>query len=320
MENSLDRTERSWRTCLVDTADLAARLACVGRTWTPQQRLHVGNVAWADAHGDGSPVPDVTLAWGDPLVGFADTWLSGTAEQPATASLHMSPQSTPAQMADAINELLHATPRVTVEVSRQHTGLVDALTAHGFRESHGPWYAQLWRDLTDLSDLAAHPVPDGYSIRPVRADEFVARVEVHRRCWDPVRIKRMLNLPVTGDEAGSSYSVDKHRAVTATPVYRGDLDMVAVAADGSLSAFGLGWLDAESGSVLFEPVGTAPDHTERGLARALCAEILRAARDLGATQAVVGPRGDDGYPVPRRLYEGLRMCEVAQFVCFTTSS
>jgi hypothetical protein len=48
----------------------------------------------------------------------------------------------------------------------------------------------------------------------------------------------------------------------------------------------------------------------------LCAEILRAARDLGAIQAVVGPRGDDAYPVPRRLYEGLQMRQIGQIVSF----
>ncbi|MEV0392457.1 GNAT family N-acetyltransferase [Polymorphospora rubra] len=303
----------------MEIADLAARLACVRRTWTPRQRLHVGNVAWADAHGDGTPIPDITLAWGDPLTGFADIWKpSDTDDQPATASLHLTPQTTSTRLAAAVDDLLQLTPRITVDVPRQHTDLVNALTARGLRESGGPWFAQLWRGLTDLSDLAAHPVPDGYSIRPVRPDELTARVEIHRRCWAPARIRTMLSLPVTGAEPGSSYSADKHRAVTNTPVYRGELDLVAVAADGSFAAFGLGWLDVTSGSVLFEPVGTDPAHERRGLARALCAAILRTARDLGATQAVVGPRGDPGYPVPRRLYEGLGMREIAQFVPFTT--
>ncbi|KAB1161942.1 GNAT family N-acetyltransferase [Micromonospora sp. AMSO12t] len=304
----------------MDTADLAARLACVRRTWTPQQRLHVGNVAWSHAHGDGSAAPDRTLAWCRPLLGFADIWLPASAEEPANASLHLSPRTmTPRQLVDALDELRQVAPRVSLEVPLQQTELIDALSARGFVESGGPWFAQLWRSLADLSDLEAHTVPDGYSIRAVRPDELAARVEVHRRCWDPARIRRMLGLPVTGDEGSSSYSIDRHLAVTATPVYRGELDMVAVAADGSLAAFGLGWLDAESGSVLFEPVGTGPHHAGRGLGRAVCAEILRAARDLGATQAVVGPRGDGGYPVPRRLYEGLRMREVAQVVRFATA-
>ncbi|MEH1101950.1 GNAT family N-acetyltransferase [Micromonospora sp. CPCC 205561] len=303
----------------MDNTDLAALLDCVGRTWTPSQRLHVGDVAWAYAHGDGSAAPDVSLAWGDPLLGFADVWLPGSTGQPATAALHLAAQTmTTRQLAEAVDELLRVAPRVTVEASRQQTEVVEALRTRGFRETGGPWFARLWRSLADLSDLAAHPVPEGYSVRPALRHELARRVEVHRRCWDPARIKRMLGLPVTGDEAGSGYSAERHRAVMDTPVYRGELDMVAVAADGSLVAYGLGWLDAGSGSVLFEPVGTDPRHGGRGLGRAVCAEILRAARDLGATQAVVGPRGDGGYPAPRRLYEGLRMREVAQVVSFVT--
>nr|WP_281380950.1 GNAT family N-acetyltransferase [Nocardioides panaciterrulae] len=93
--------------------------------------------------------------------------------------------------------------------------------------------------------------------------------------------------------------------------------MVAVGADGDLAAYALGWLDERSQSLLFEPVGTDPAHSGRGLARALCAQMLHVARDLGAHTAVVGPRGDAGYPLPRRVYEGLGMREVAQFVPMT---
>ena len=298
--------------------DLSARLACVQRTWTPQQRLHVGNVAWAGARADGSRVPDATLEWGDPLVGFADVWQSGIGDEPAEASLHLAHDAGGARRAEAVDELLHVAPRVMVEVSRADTALVAALVEAWPSLGRRAWFVQLWRNLTDLSDLAAHGVADGYAIRHVRHDELVERVEVHRRCWAPARIKAMLGLPLAAVEPGSSYSIDIHRTVMGSPVYRDELDMVAVAADGSFAAYGLGWLDVDSGCVLFEPVGTDPDHTRRGLARALCAEILRAARDLGATQAIVGPRGDSRYPVPRRAYAGLGMREAGQFVSMTT--
>jgi len=302
----------------MSASDLSARLACVQRTWTPQQRLHVGNVAWVGARADGSRVPDAALEWGDPLEGFADVWQSDVGDEPAEASLHVAPDAGIARRAGTVDELLHVAPRVTVEVSRADTALVAALVKRGFRWAEGPWFVQLWRNLTDLSDLTAHAVADGYSIRPVRQNELAERVDVHRRCWAPARIKAMLGLPVAEAEPASSYSIDIHRAVMGSPVYQGELDMVAVAADGSLAAYGLGWLDVDSGCVLFEPVGTDPDHTKRGLARALCAEILRAARDLGAIQAIVGPRGDSRYPVPRRTYAGLGMREVGQFVSLTT--
>ncbi|WP_433550331.1 hypothetical protein ACQP08_20520 [Micromonospora zamorensis] len=220
----------------MNTADLSARLGCVGRTRTPQQRLHVGNVAWASAHGDGRTAPDLSLGWGDPLRGFADIWLPESAAEQATAALHLAPGMPTHQLANAINEVLGVAPRVTVEVSLQQTEIVNALVDQGFRQSDGPWFAQLWRSPDDLTDLRAYRVPDGYSIRRVHPDEVTERVEVHRRCWDPARIKQMLNLPVTGDERGSSYSVDKHLAVIGPPVYRADLDLVAEAADGSLAA------------------------------------------------------------------------------------
>jgi GNAT superfamily N-acetyltransferase len=290
----------------------------VQRTWTPGQRLHVGNVAWASSGGDGSPVPDASIGWGNPLVGFADVWRSEAPGRPADASLHLSPDAPAAQRADAVDELLQLAAQVTVEVSCQDTALTDVLIERGFRKDEGPWFVQLWRDLSDLSDLEAHRVPDGYVVRPAGHEDLAERVEVHRRCWAPARINRMLGLPVTDNESESPYSEEIHRAVMTSPVYRGELDLVAVAEDGSFAAYGLGWLDPGSGCVLFEPVGTDPDHVQRGLARALCAEILRKARDLGATQAIVGPRGDESYPVPRRVYAGLGMHEVAQFAAMTT--
>ena len=283
-----------------------------------QQRLHVGNVAWAAAGGDGSPVPDATIGWGDPLIGYADVWRSEMVGQPADASLHLSPDAPPAQRAAAVDELLQLAGHVRVEVPRQDTALTGVLIERGFRTDEGPWFVQLWRDLTDLADVAAHRVADGYVIRPAGHEDLAERVEVHRRCWAPARIKRMLGMAVTDNEAESLYSEEIHRAVVTSPIYRGELDLVAVPEDGSFAAYGLGWLDPNSGCVLFEPVGTDPDHVQRGLARALCAEILRRARDLGATQAIVGPRGDNSYPVPRRVYAGLGMHEVAQFAGMTT--
>lgn len=47
--------------------------------------------------------------------------------------------------------------------------------------------------------------------------------------------------------------------------------------------------------------------------------MLRVASEVGAKEAVVGPRGDSGYPLPRRVYEGLGMVEVAKFVSMTNS-
>ena len=299
------------------TDDLVARWDCVSATWTPHQRLHPGNVAWSHSRGDGSPAPDATFAWGEPLTGFADVWKDASPNGSVEVSLHVSPQAASEQRSRIVRDLIDAFPAMTVEVSRQDVALVKALASAGFREGEGPWFAQLWRELRDMSDLEQHNYPPGYRIRSVDitdADDVFARVEIHRRAWAPARIKGLLGLEVTGDEPGSSYSIDKHRAVIETAAYHPELDLVAVGPDGDLAAYALGWLDERSHSLLFEPVGTDPAHSGRGLARALCAQILYAARKLGANEAVVAPRGDAEYPLPRRVYEGLGMREVAQFV------
>lgn len=91
----------------------------------------------------------------------------------------------------------------------------------------------------------------------------------------------------------------------AVRIYRPELDLVIVAPDGNPAAFALGWYDTHSRSMLFEPVGTSPDYARRGFSRAACTAVMQAARDLGGTQVVVGPRGDDLYPAPSRLYTSL---------------
>jgi predicted N-acetyltransferase YhbS len=55
---------------------------------------------------------------------------------------------------------------------------------------------------------------------------------------------------------------------------------------------------------LLEPVGR-PRVRRRGLGRAVSLAVLHALRAAGATAAVVCPRGDDGYPVPGRLYRAI---------------
>jgi len=79
-----------------------------------------------------------------------------------------------------------------------------------------------------------------------------------------------------------------YRNVQRAPLYRRDLDLVAVAPDGELAAFCTLWFDDVTRTAAFEPVGTHPAHQRRGLGKALMAEGLRRVRDLGATLCTVG--------------------------------
>ncbi|NYD42073.1 hypothetical protein [Nocardioides panaciterrulae] len=166
------------------TDDLVARWDCVSATWTPHQRLHPGNVAWSHSRGDGSPAPDATFAWGEPLTGFADVWKDASPNGSVEVSLHVSPRAASEQRSRIVRELIDAFPAMTVEVSRQDASLVEVLTNAGFRAEQGPWFAQLWRELGDTSDLEQHGSPAGYRIRSVDTadpEDVLARVEVHRR-------------------------------------------------------------------------------------------------------------------------------------------
>jgi len=79
-----------------------------------------------------------------------------------------------------------------------------------------------------------------------------------------------------------------YRNVQRAPLYRRDLDLVAVAPDGELAAFCTLWFDDVTRTAAFEPVGTHPAHQRRGLGKALMAEGLRRVSDLGATLCTVG--------------------------------
>ena len=86
--------------------------------------------------------------------------------------------------------------------------------------------------------------------------------------------------------------------------YRTDLDWVAEAPDGAFVANCLIWLDPD-GVGLIEPVGTSPEYRRQGLSRAVCLAALQALKAAGGTRAIVYPRGDDAYPIPRKLYQSM---------------
>jgi mycothiol synthase len=84
-----------------------------------------------------------------------------------------------------------------------------------------------------------------------------------------------------------------YRRVQEAPLYRRDLDLVAVAPDGAIAAFCTLWFDDPTRSVCIEPLATVPAHRRLGLARAVLTEGLRRAQRLGADLALVGGY-DDG--------------------------
>ena len=147
--------------------------------------------------------------------------------------------------------------------------------------------------------ILSQPVPDpvipaGYTVRAL-GDES----ELPARSW----LSWKAFHPGEPDEKYQGW--EWYRNVQRIPLYRRDLDIVAVAPEGELAAFCTVWFDDVTRSAVFEPVGTHPDHQQRGLGKAVMSEGLRRARRLGATLATVSSYGKAAHA----LYESMGFTE-----------
>lgn len=288
--------------------DLEARIALVASTWTPTQQLHAGNVAWHGSGCDATPPSDAELqgaGW------FAEVWHDGDVSE---VEGHFSPALSEDDRASALDQIRQIAPSGTISLVTV-SAMAETLRLADVQEiPDAPHFLLQQRQL----DRVEQPeLRSGYLIVTAEDAGESARVQAHRLAWAPSRIKRLLGLAVTGDEPPSSFTVDKYRAMKSVSIYQPELDLVVLDSDGSPAACALGWLDPASGSVLFEPVGTTPEHARRGLSQAACLAVMNRARDLDASVAVVGPRGDDAYPAPRRLYESIGFTTLTRTCTFT---
>jgi ribosomal protein S18 acetylase RimI-like enzyme len=166
------------------------------------------------------------------------------------------------------------------------------LEARGYRHDPGaPWLRWNARPLDDIDEPV---LPDGYRLTTM-ADhvDFASRAAAHRSAFHPSRF---------GDEV--------YETVRREAPWRGELDCVAVAPDGTVAAYALAWLDERNRVGELEPVGVRAEEQRRGLGRAVCLHALQRLREAGAETALVGSRGDDGYPGPRALYESIGFREL----------
>src|SRR6056297_40673 len=79
------------------------------------------------------------------------------------------------------------------------------------------------------------------------------------------------------------------------PMYRPDLDLIIEDKHGNVASSCVIWIDDENEIGMFEPVGTHPDYTRKGLGRALLKEGLRRLKEIGAKMAYVESYGDNRY-------------------------
>ncbi len=155
--------------------------------------------------------------------------------------------------------------------------------------TRGKWVEHQWR--RDLeATIPDVPLPPGYTVRALGdVDELPARSWASWRGFHP-------------DEPDEDYEGwEWYHNIQRCPLYRRDLDIVAVAPGGEIASFCTLWYDDVTRSAYIEPVATVPEHQRCGLARAAITEGLRRLQRLGATRAFVG-----GYePGPNALYSSV---------------
>ena len=157
------------------------------------------------------------------------------------------------------------------------------------------WSAEHMRSRRLSQPIPDCPPRDGYTVRALGDDsELPARSWLSWKAFHP-------------DEPDEKYEGwEWYKNVQRVPLYRRDLDIVAVAPDGELAAFCTVWFDDVTRTAVFEPVGTHPDHQRRGLGKAVMSEGLRRARRLGATLATVSSYGAGAHA----LYESMGFTDV----------
>jgi ribosomal protein S18 acetylase RimI-like enzyme len=135
------------------------------------------------------------------------------------------------------------------------------------------------------SGVAPSRLPPGFTLRALAGvSEAGAYAGLHRAAF------------------GTQSMTGQWRARTLRmPRYRRDLDLVAVAPDGTLAGFCVGWLDAARRTGHVEPLGVRPGCTGRGLAQALLSELSRRLAAAGAERVRV--EADPANAAALRSYE-----------------
>lgn len=254
----------------------------------PHAPLHVGDLAWMRYQHSGRESEwrvrlwqrdgrDVAWAW----MRVPDSTVFGCLLPDVRESL--------------VDEALDWADARVVEVQSTDATTRTALERRGYHlDADQRVLAVHHRELTGEPEVEP---PPGFRLRTVRAEDFSARVELHRVVWAPSRVTE-----------------ESYRHVQAAWPYLAGLDCVAEAPDGRLVSYCLAWLDAGNRVGELEPVGTHPGFRRLGLGSAVCRFALRRLEEEGATQATVYALADPARPAAKALYESIGFVETSRLL------
>ncbi len=148
------------------------------------------------------------------------------------------------------------------------------LERHGFVRDSNVFHHLV----SSLRDPLPEPnLPSGFTLRGVAGEhEHANRAAAHQSAFHPSRV-----------------TAEHYLRLMRLPGYDRELDVVAVAPDGRIAAFALGWVDPRTGVGEFEPVGAHADFRRMGLGRAVLIEGMRRMQARGCHTAVVMCEGNN---------------------------
>jgi mycothiol synthase len=172
----------------------------------------------------------------------------------------------------------------TMWVADRDDALIFHLERRGFKRSQN-FMNQYMRWLE--GPIVSPTLPEGFYVRRLSGErEAPARAAASHVAFE-------------SDMPMESY-VQRYLAFMRSPVYRPELDIVAIAPDGSVAAFCQGWLDFTNRVGLFEPVGTHPNYRRLGLGKAILTEGMHRMVAYGMRTVIVCAEHDN--PAAQSLY------------------
>ncbi|MGE0623231.1 MAG: GNAT family N-acetyltransferase [Pseudomonadales bacterium] len=139
----------------------------------------------------------------------------------------------------------------------------------------------------NLAEVETSQAPTGFTLRHVKEGDFEERVALHAAAWAPA----------------SGFNMDLYLKVRAiTEVFDPDLDIVAVANDGTFASYTIAWIDSLSRIGSFEPFGTHPSYRGTGVSKAVIHEGFRRLLRKGMQHARIYTAGFNHQAA--KLYRG----------------
>lgn len=182
--------------------------------------------------------------------------------------------------------------KMITSAARSNLEAIQTLQALGYSQDRFMMHF-LERPLDE--DIPPPRLPEGWVVRHPEPHELEERVDIHREVWHPSR-----------------FTLESYFNIRSSPLYRPDLDLVAVNPEGRFASYCTVWYDPVNRVGEFEPVGTRPAFERRGLGRAVLTEGLHRLRALGAKTAVVACEPDT-----LEFYRSAGFTEINQWLDFS---